>query len=50
MKCWKSKLAERKQQPTTEGETKVLVYKMKYILRSQMQTQENKKTHINLKT
>jgi len=28
-KFWKSKMAERKQQPTTEGETEVLVYEMK---------------------
>ena len=42
----KSKMAERKQQPTTEGETEVLAYKMKCSLRSQIQTQENKKKHI----
>ena len=41
---WKSKTAERKQQPTTEGETEVLVYKIKCTLRSQIQTQENKKS------
>ena len=37
------KLAERKQQPTTGGETEVLVYKMKCTSRSEIQTQENKK-------
>jgi len=37
-KFWKSKMAERKQQPTTEGEAEVLVYS------SQIQTQENKKS------
>jgi len=42
-------MAEQKQQPTTEGETKVLVYKMKCISRSQIQTQENKKANINVK-
>ena len=36
----KSKMAERKQQPTTEGETEVLVYKIKCTSRSQIQTQE----------
>ena len=42
-------MAERKQQPTTEGETEVLVYKMKYTLRSQIQTQENKKNKYKCK-
>ena len=42
-------MAERKQQPTTEGETEVLVYKMNCISRSQIQTQENKKANINVK-
>jgi len=42
-------MAEQKQQPTTEGETEVLVYKMKCISRSQIQTQENKKANINVK-
>ena len=42
-------MAERKKQPTTEGETEVLVYKMKCTLRSQIQTQENKKANINVK-
>jgi len=42
-------MAERKQQPTTEGETEVLVYKMKCTSRSQIQTQENKKANINVK-
>ena len=45
-------MAERKQQPTTEGETEVLVYKiykMKCTSRSQIQTQENKKGNINVK-
>jgi len=45
----KSKMAERKQQPTTEGETEVLVFKMKCTSRSQIQTQENKKANINVK-
>jgi len=45
----KSKMAERKQQPTTEGETEVLVYKMKCTSRSQIETQENKKANINVK-
>jgi len=45
----KSKMAERKQQPTTEGETEVLVYKMNCTSRSQIQTQENKKANINVK-
>ena len=35
-------MAERKQQRTTEGETEVLVYKIKYTSRSQIQTQEKK--------
>jgi len=40
-------MAERKQQPATEGETDVLVYKMKCITsRSQIQTQVNKKKQI----
>ena len=42
-------MAERKQHPTTEGETKVLVYKMKCTSRSQIQTQNNKKANINVK-
>jgi len=42
-------MAERKQQPTTEGETEVLVYKMKCTSRSQIQTQENEKANINVK-
>jgi len=42
-------MAERKQQPKTEGETEVLVYKMKCTSRSQIQTQENKKASINVK-
>jgi len=42
-------MVERKQQPTTEGETEVLVYKMKCTSRSQIQTQENKKANINVK-
>jgi len=41
-------MAERKQQPTTEGETEVLVYKMKCTSRSQIQTQKNKKANINV--
>ena len=41
---------ERKQQPITEGETGLLVYKMKCTSRSQIQTQENKKANINVKT
>ena len=41
-------MAERNQQPTTEGETKVLVYKMKCTSRPQIQTQENKKANINV--
>jgi len=47
-KFWKSKIAERKQQPTTEGETEVLVYKMKCTSRSQIQTPENKKASTNV--
>jgi len=43
-------MAEQKQQPTTEGETAVVVYKMKCTLRSQIQTQENKKNMYNCKT
>jgi len=43
-------MAERKQQPTTKGETEVLVYKMNCISHSQIQTQENKKANINVKT
>jgi len=42
-------MAERKQQPITEGETEVLVYKIKCTSRSQIQTQENKKANINVK-
>jgi len=42
-------MAERRQQPTTEGETEILVYKMKCTSRSQIQTQENKKANINVK-
>ena len=42
-------MAERKQQPTTEGETEVLVYKMKCTLRSQIQMRENKNANINVK-
>jgi len=42
----KSKMAEQKQQPTTEGKTEVLVYKMNCTSRSQIQTQENKKKQI----
>jgi len=45
----KTKMAERKQQPTNEGETEVLMYKMKCTSRSQIQTQENKKANINVK-
>ena len=37
-------MAEQKQQPTNKGETEVLVYKMKCTSRSQIQTQENKKS------
>ena len=39
-KFWKSKMAERKEQPTNLSETKVLVYKMKCTSRSQIQTQK----------
>ena len=42
-------MAERKQQPTNDGETEVLMYKMKCTSRSQIQTQENKKANINVK-
>ena len=42
-------MAERKQQPTYEGETEVLMYKMKCTSRSQIRTQENKKANINVK-
>ena len=42
-------MAERKQQPTTEGKTEVLVYKMKCTSRSEIRTQENKKGNINVK-
>jgi len=42
-------MAEQKQQLTTEGETEVLVYIMKCTLRSQIQTQENKKANVNVK-
>jgi len=42
-------MAERKQQPTTEGEAEVLVYKMKCTSRSRIQMQENKKANINVK-
>ena len=42
-------MAERKQQPTNEGETEVLMYKMKCTSRSQIQMQENKKANINVK-
>jgi len=40
---------ERKQQPTAAGETELLVYEMKCTSRSQIQTQENKKSNINVK-
>ena len=45
---------ERKQQPTADGETELLVYKMKCTSRSEIQnseipTQENKKANINVK-
>ena len=43
-------MAERKKQPTSEGETEVLVYKIKCTLRSQIQTQENKKANKVKKT
>ena len=46
VKISKSKMAERKQQPTTEGETEALVYEMKCTSRSQVQPQENKKKQI----
>jgi len=42
-------MAERKQQPTTEGETEVLVYKLKCTSRWKIHTQENKKANINVK-
>jgi len=43
-------MAERKQQPTTEGKTEALVYEMKCTSRSQVQPQENKKkTNISVK-
>jgi len=42
-------MAEQKQQPTAEGKTEVLVYKMKCTSSSQIQTQENKKANINVK-
>ena len=42
-------MAERKQQPTNEGETEVLVYKMKCTSHSQIQTQENKKSKYKCK-
>jgi len=42
-------MAERKHQPTTEGETEVLVYKVKCMSRSQIQTQENKKSKYKCK-
>jgi len=42
-------MAERKQQPTTEGETEVLVYKMNCTSRSQIQTQKIKKTNISVR-
>ena len=42
-------MAERKQQPTNEGETEVMMYKMNCTSRSQIQTQENKKANINVK-
>ena len=42
-------MAERKHQPITEGETDVLVYKMKCTSRSQIQTQENKKSKYKCK-
>jgi len=45
----KPRMAERKQQPTTEGDTKVLVYKMKCTSRSQIQTQEIKKSKYKCK-
>ena len=42
-------MAERKQQRTTEGETEVLVYKMKCTSRSQIQTQQNKESKYKCK-
>jgi len=39
----------RKQQPTTEGETELLVYKVQCTSRSPIQTQENKKANTNVK-
>jgi len=42
-------MAERKQQHTTEGETEILVYKMKCNSRSQIQTQGNKKSKYKCK-
>ena len=42
-------MVEQKQQPTAEGKTEVVVYKMKCTSRSQIQTQENKKANINVK-
>ena len=42
-------MAERKQQPTTEGKTEVLVYKMKCTSRSQIKMKENKKANIKVK-
>ena len=42
-------MAERKQQPTNEGETELLMYKVKCTSRSQIQKEENKKTNINVK-
>jgi len=42
-------MAERKQQPTNEGETEVLMYKTKCTSRSQIQTQENKKSKYKCK-
>ena len=42
-------MAERKQQPTTVGETEVLVYKIKCTSRSQIQTKENKESKYKCK-
>jgi len=42
-------MAEQKQQPTNEGETEVLMYKKKCTSRSQIQTQENKKSKYKCK-
>jgi len=42
-------MAERKQQPTIKLETEVLVYKKKRTSRSQIQTQENKKSKYKCK-